>query len=220
MSSVREQPPVRPTSPKGRILRSQIQPQMESSPPATFDSGGDDKSTESTALIKRKRAPAQTPKAVRDNVEMIDFIMGREHEVLTADATSRAAEDVADKGGELEFPDVPLSDDDQNLQKYLTALDKLEVTDDEATEEVVRDMTSPLKKKQRKLTKGASVATVSEAEAAGNDTTAAKAMEPVAAAKDKVKAEKEVRKSRSKGKGAEDRTREGLLPPSLQLPPS
>ncbi|GAB2273178.1 hypothetical protein Dimus_007981, partial [Dionaea muscipula] len=108
-TSALEQPPIRPTSPKGRILGGQTQ-RKEPSPPATVNSEGEEKSTESTALVKRNRAPAQTQKATGGDAEIINFTVGREHEVPADDATNKVAEAVTEKEGELEFP-PPLSDD-------------------------------------------------------------------------------------------------------------
>ncbi|GAB2275494.1 hypothetical protein Dimus_010252, partial [Dionaea muscipula] len=108
MSSLQEQPQVRPTSPKGKILRSQAQAQQKDlSPPAIVDSGGDEKSTQSSALVKER--------------EPLPKVWWRQH--------------------------------------------KLEVTDDEATEDVVKDVASAQKHKKRKLTKGGTaIATTSKAE--------------------------------------------------------
>ncbi|GAB2300938.1 hypothetical protein Dimus_034973, partial [Dionaea muscipula] len=95
---------------------------------------------------------------------------------------------------------------------------------DEVIEEVVKDLPSPPKKKERKLTKGA----------------ATKAVEMVATKKDKevaVKPEVELpvapklvpevaapvpaKKTRGKGKrNGNGKSEQGKLPPSLQLPPS
>ncbi|GAB2292671.1 hypothetical protein Dimus_026908, partial [Dionaea muscipula] len=65
---------------------------------------------------------------------------------------------------------------------------------------VAKDEVPPPKKKQRKLVKGASVA-----KATRKDTTAAMAIEPVAAPQDKVKAEKEKRRRKTNGNGVEDK---------------
>ncbi|GAB2285765.1 hypothetical protein Dimus_020202, partial [Dionaea muscipula] len=70
-----EQLPIRPTFPKGRILRGQTR-MKEPSPPPTVSSGGKEKSTESTALVKRKRAPAQTQETAGSVEEIIDFTVG------------------------------------------------------------------------------------------------------------------------------------------------
>ncbi|GAB2301960.1 hypothetical protein Dimus_035983, partial [Dionaea muscipula] len=60
-TSVQEQPPIRPTSPKGRILRSRAQTQKKaSSPPVTVDSGATRKALSPLCSVKRKRAPART----------------------------------------------------------------------------------------------------------------------------------------------------------------
>ncbi|GAB2293015.1 hypothetical protein Dimus_027237, partial [Dionaea muscipula] len=57
---------VRHASPTGRVLRSALPPpQRKRTSPQTIEgSGGNEKSAESTALVKRKRAPPQSPMVV------------------------------------------------------------------------------------------------------------------------------------------------------------
>ncbi|GAB2266350.1 hypothetical protein Dimus_001359, partial [Dionaea muscipula] len=93
--------------------------------------------------------------------------------------------------------------------EYLTALNILEVTDDEAAD-VIKDVASPQKKKQRTLVKGAMM-TGSKAITAskGNEVTAVMAVVPVAESQDKSRIKKDGKKTKGKGPHLLERGCEG-----------
>ncbi|GAB2299512.1 hypothetical protein Dimus_033578, partial [Dionaea muscipula] len=188
------------------------------SPQNTEESVGDEKSAKSAALLKRKTTPTQSAMAAADDDEgIIDFTVGHEHETVADGATSTEG---APQPVVLDLPDMTLLDNDEPLKENLSALDKLEVTNDEATDEVVKDVALPLQKK-RKLTNGVTVATGSETVAADKrkKVTAAMAVVPMAEGQDTT-AEKEGRKTRGRGMAGDAKSGRTVLPPSLQLSPS
>ncbi|GAB2290256.1 hypothetical protein Dimus_024538, partial [Dionaea muscipula] len=94
-----------------------------------------------------------------EDENIVDMTVGHEHETAVDGATNT---ELAPQPGELDLPDVPLLDDDESLREYLTALNKLEITNDEAAEEVVKDVASPQQKKRKLTEGGAAVVTGSE----------------------------------------------------------
>ncbi|GAB2273175.1 hypothetical protein Dimus_007978, partial [Dionaea muscipula] len=127
---------------------------MRPSSQTTKRSRGDEKSAESTTLVKRKMPPTQIPVAGGGDDEIVDLTVGCEHETAADGTTSTA---VAPQPGEFELPDIPLLDDDEPLKEFLIALNKVQVTDDEAADEA-KDVALPLKK-QWKLEKGGAATT-------------------------------------------------------------
>ncbi|GAB2275624.1 hypothetical protein Dimus_010381 [Dionaea muscipula] len=176
--------------------------------------------TDLEATQSNEPAPLQELRPEREggDDEIVDLTVGHEHEVSTDDATSTEAVPI---GGESDLPEFPFLDDDKPLKEFLIALNKLEVTNDEAAEEGVKDVASPQQKK-RKLTKGGAPV-VTESETAfvdkGKKGTATMAVIPVAGIQDEVGAEKEGRKTRGRGKTGDAKSGKIALPPSLQLPP-
>ncbi|GAB2292621.1 hypothetical protein Dimus_026858, partial [Dionaea muscipula] len=95
------------------------------SPPplAAEGSVGDEAIAESMTLVKRNRAPAQSPVAVAvdDDEGIIDLTVGRERE----DAAGGATTETAQPRGELYLPDMSLIGDDATLKEFLISLNKI-----------------------------------------------------------------------------------------------
>ncbi|GAB2279127.1 hypothetical protein Dimus_013782 [Dionaea muscipula] len=153
-------PAVAPIRPGSLLERIRMGRQQSPSPQA--GEGSEGKSTDSSALVqkKRKRSAEEVPSG-GDEEDIIDMTVGREDE-LPHDAASQPAQ-----GGER---DPNLSSDDENLKRFLARLDTIVVSDDEvqemappqetaegASEKVVEDepeaVASPPKQKRRRLKK-------------------------------------------------------------------
>ncbi|GAB2292293.1 hypothetical protein Dimus_026541 [Dionaea muscipula] len=177
--------PIRPGSPLGRIRKAHQQ-----SPSPQADEGSKGKSTDSSALVQKKRKRT-AEKVIPDEEEIIDTTVGWEHELSA-------------QGGER---DPNLSSDDENLKRFLTRLDTIVVSDDEVQEvapakdaaedapEKVAEVESEAvasspKQKKRRLKKA-------EKEAAAESETVAEGRELVVAPQPPV-APKEGRRTRSK----------------------
>ncbi|GAB2273042.1 hypothetical protein Dimus_039008 [Dionaea muscipula] len=202
---------IRPGSPLGRIRRGQPQ---SASPQAAEKSEGEEKSTDSTALVQKERKRA----AGGDEEEIIKKTIRREHE-LPDDASSHPAQ-----GGER---NLLLSSDDENLERFLTGLDTIVISDDEVQEvapppetvEVAEHMVevetetvaSPPKQKKRRLRNGgkAVVATADDdEEGQGKKIVMAPEADPPAAPKS----------TRGKRKTGEKKSTKEKKLPSLEMP--
>ncbi|GAB2278794.1 hypothetical protein Dimus_013467, partial [Dionaea muscipula] len=95
-------------------------------PPPTAEEGvGDEARAESRALIKRKRAPSQSPEATGAKHEgIIDLTVGREQEGAAGGATNTEA---TQNDGEPALPDISLLGDDVTLREFLISWNKINV---------------------------------------------------------------------------------------------
>ncbi|GAB2290581.1 hypothetical protein Dimus_024862 [Dionaea muscipula] len=143
--------------------------------------------------------------------EIIDLAVGRESEHVIDGATRIER---APQGGEIELLDISLLGDNATLREYLTTLNKIEMSDEEATDVVAKEtkvVASP-PQKERKATKGGVATSRSKevGEGKGKDVTVSTMVVPLAESRDKPGAGKESKKIKGKGKAGME-NRDGAL---------
>ncbi|GAB2270830.1 hypothetical protein Dimus_005696 [Dionaea muscipula] len=97
-----------------------------------------------------------SPENAKSDEEIIDFTVGREQEGVEG----------AQKASESDLPDIPSLADDASLNNYLSALNQIEVSDENPmamTSKGSKDVASPPRKK-RNLRKGTKATTAKETE--------------------------------------------------------